>query len=81
MFHSFPGPGSTRFLGPSIVAFFKCDTPAYERSWGLPGERICAVPDDLPVLLWAAGEDGATGCWNAKARAGARTVAELAGGR
>ncbi|MDR3719665.1 MAG: PAS domain S-box protein [Bryobacteraceae bacterium] len=32
------------------------------------GERVCATFDDLPVLLWISGVDGATGCWNAKAR-------------
>jgi PAS domain S-box-containing protein len=33
-----------------------------------PGERVCAMYDDLPVLLWTSGVDGASGCWNAKAR-------------
>jgi PAS domain S-box-containing protein len=35
---------------------------------GVSGERVSATLDDLPVLLWTSGADGATGRWNAMAR-------------
>jgi PAS domain S-box-containing protein len=35
---------------------------------GVSSERVSAILDDLPVLIWTSDADGATGRWSAKAR-------------